>query len=113
MLESMVTTALTIPGYKVVENLGVVRGITVRSCSIVGNFLGVLQSFGGGNMSIYTKMSELARAGAFALMCQHADEMGADAIVAVHYDATSLMTSLTEVLCYGTAVRVEPDDSVN
>jgi uncharacterized protein YbjQ (UPF0145 family) len=113
MLDSMVTTALTIPGYKIVENLGVVRGITVRSRSIVGNFLGSLQTIFGGNITVYTSLCEQARSEAFQLMCQHADEMGANAIISMRYDATELMTFLTEVLCYGTAVRVEPDHRTN
>jgi uncharacterized protein YbjQ (UPF0145 family) len=80
----------------------------VRSRSIVGNVLGGLQSLFGGNISVYTNLCEQARTEAFNLMCQHADQFGANAIVALRYDATELMDGLTEVLCYGTAVRVEP-----
>jgi uncharacterized protein YbjQ (UPF0145 family) len=109
MHDSMVTTALTLPRYKIVRNLGVVRGITVRSRSIVGNFIGGLQSLFGGNISIYTSLCEQARAETYQLMCEHAKKMGANAIVAMHYDATELMAGLTEVLCYGTAVVVEPE----
>src|SRR4030095_4817991 len=111
MQDSMVTTALTLPGYAVVRNLGVVRGITVRSRSIVGNIFGGLQSLFGGNITIYTELCEQARAGTYALMCQHARKLGANAIVSMRYDATELMPGLTEVLCYGTAVQVEPQGS--
>jgi uncharacterized protein YbjQ (UPF0145 family) len=107
MQNSMVTTALTLPGYKVVKNLGVVRGITVRSRSIIGNFFGGLQSLFGGNITIYTNLCEQARTEAYQLMCEHAQDLGADAIVSMRYDATELMAGLTEVLCYGTAVIIE------
>lgn len=109
MQHAMVTTTLTLPGYKVLRSLGVVRGITVRSRSIVGNFLGGIQSLFGGNITIYTDLCEQARTEAYELMCQHAAEHGANAILAMKYDATELMSGLTEVLCYGTAVVVEPD----
>ncbi|HCZ16274.1 MAG TPA: hypothetical protein DHV85_17140 [Candidatus Accumulibacter sp.] len=112
MQNSMVTTALTLPGYKVVSNLGVVRGITVRSRSIVGNFFGGLQSIFGGNITIYTNLCEQARSETYQLMCQHAQALGANAIIAMRYDATELMTGLTEVLCYGTAVVVEAEAGV-
>jgi len=104
----MITTALSLPGYKVIRNLGVVRGITVRSRSIVGNFLGGLQTLFGGNITIYTNLCEEAREETYKLMCQHAEQHGANAIIAMRYDATELMDGLTEVLCYGTAVVVEP-----
>jgi uncharacterized protein YbjQ (UPF0145 family) len=107
MQDSMVTTALDLPGMRIVRNLGVVRGITVRSRSIVGNFLGGLQSLFGGNISIYTNLCEQARGDTYRLMCEHADQHGANAIVGMRYDATELMAGLTEVLCYGTAVVVE------
>ena len=109
MQTSMVTTALELPGYRVTQNLGVVRGITVRSRSIVGNFLGGLQSIFGGNITIYTNLCEQARAETYQLMCQHATSLGANAIIAMRYDATELMAGLTEVLCYGSAVVVAPD----
>ena len=109
MQDSMVTTALTLPGYVVVRNLGVVRGITVRSRSIVGNIFGSLQSLFGGNITIYTELCEQARRDTYELMCRHATALGANAIVAMRYDATEVMPGLTEVLCYGTAVLVEPD----
>ncbi|MBL8510509.1 MAG: YbjQ family protein [Betaproteobacteria bacterium] len=107
MENTMVTTAMTLPGYKIVKSHGVARGITVRSRSIVGNFLGGLQTLFGGNITIYTHLCEQARSEAYELMCKHARFIGANAIVAMHYDATEIMPGLTEVLCYGTAVRVE------
>jgi uncharacterized protein YbjQ (UPF0145 family) len=109
MQDAMVTTALTLPGYKVVKSLGVVRGITVRSRSIVGNFFGALQSLFGGNITIYSDLCEQARSQTYKLMCQHAQQHGANAIISMRYDATELMAGLTEVLCYGTAVIVEPE----
>ena len=108
MDNKLVTTALTLPGYEVVRSLGIVRGITVRSRSIVGNFIGGLQTLFGGNISVYTNLCEQARSEAYDLMCQHARQHGANAIIMVRYDATELMAGLTEVLCYGTAVVVEP-----
>jgi uncharacterized protein YbjQ (UPF0145 family) len=111
MQDSMVTTALTLPGYKIVRNIGVVRGITVRSRSIVGNFFGGLQSLFGGNITIYTDLCERARSDTYRLMCEHAEEHGANAIISMRYDATELMAGLTEVLCYGTAVILERDNS--
>jgi len=107
--DAMVTTGLNLPGYRIVKNIGVVRGITVRSRSIVGNFLGGLQTLFGGNITIYTELCEQARAETYTLMCAHARNQGANAIVAMRYDATEVMAGLTEVLCYGTAVVVEPE----
>ena len=109
MQDAMITTALTLPGYRVVRNIGVVRGITVRSRSIVGNIVGGLQSLFGGNITVYTNLCELAREETYKLMCEHADRHGANAIISMRYDATELMEGLTEVLCYGTAVVVEPE----
>jgi uncharacterized protein YbjQ (UPF0145 family) len=111
LTEAMVTTALELPGYRVVRNLGVVRGLTVRSRSIVGNFLGGLQTLFGGNITIYTSLCEQARAETFRQMVMHARQKRANAIIAMRYDATEVMAGLTEVLCYGTAVVVEPDPS--
>ena len=107
MQDVMVTTALELPGYTITRNLGLVRGITVRSRSIVGNFFGGLQSLFGGNITIYSDLCEQARSETYILMCQHATQLGANAIIAVRYDATDLMAGLTEVLCYGTAVVAE------
>lgn len=106
--DSMVTTAMELPGYRIVRSLGVVRGITVRSRSIVGNFLGGLQTIFGGNITIYTELCEQAREETYRDMARHARLLGANAIIAMRYDATDVMTGLTEVLCYGTAVVVEP-----
>jgi len=106
--DAMVTTAMELPGFRVVRSLGVVRGITVRSRSIVGNFLGGLQTIFGGNITIYTQLCEQAREETYRDMSNHARMLGANAIIAMRYDATDVMTGLTEVLCYGTAVIVEP-----
>ena len=106
--DSMVTTAPELPGYRIVRNLGLVRGITVRSRSIVGNFFGGLQTLFGGNITIYTELCEQARDETYRDMFQHARQLGANAIIAVRYDATDVMAGLSEVLCYGTAVVVEP-----
>ena len=108
--DAMVTTAMELPGYRIRRNLGMVRGITVRSRSIVGNFLGGLQSLFGGNITIYTELCGQARDETYRDMLQHARQLGANAIIAVRYDATDVMAGLTEVLCYGTAVVVEPTD---
>jgi uncharacterized protein YbjQ (UPF0145 family) len=108
--DAMVTTALELPGYRIRRNLGMVRGITVRSRSIVGNLLGGLQTLFGGNITIYTELCEQAREETYRDMLQHARQLGANAIIAVRYDATDVMAGLTEVLCYGTAVVVEPQD---
>jgi len=107
MQDAMVTTVLGLPGYRVVRNLGVARGIMVRSRSVVGNFVGGIQSLFGGNITIYTNLCEQARKETYILMCQDAKKRGANAIIGMRYDATELMAGLTEVLCYGTAVVVE------
>ena len=111
MQDALVTTALTLPGYHIVKSLGVVRGLTVRSRSIIGNIAGGLQSLFGGNITIYTNLCEQTRAETYRLMCKHAQQLGANAIVSMRYDATEVMAGLTEVLCYGTAViaEVEPN----
>lgn len=106
MQPNMVTSAFELPGFTITKNLGVVRGITVRSRSVVGNFVGGLQSLFGGNITIYTDLCEQARSETYQLMCQHAQAVGANAIIGMRYDATELMAGLTEVLCYGTAVVV-------
>lgn len=109
--DSRVTTALELPGCRVIRSLGVVRGITVRSRSIVGNFLGGIQTLFGGNITIYTELCEQARHETYQQMLQHARRLGANGIIGMRYDATEIMTGLTEVLCYGTAVVVEPHNS--
>ena len=107
MNDAMTTTAFELPGYQVVRNLGVVRGIVVRSRSIVGNIGAAFQTLVGGNISIYMELCEKARADAFKYCVQHAEAHGANAIIGVRYDATEVMGGVTEVLCYGTAVLVE------
>ncbi len=106
MNPAWVTTAFELPGVKVVRNLGVVRGITVRSRSVVGNMVGGLQTIFGGNITVYTELCEHARQEAFEIMLQHADQMGANAIIGVRYDANEVMDGVTEVLAYGTAVVI-------
>ncbi|HUL18518.1 MAG TPA: YbjQ family protein [Steroidobacteraceae bacterium] len=109
--DHMITTAFTLPGYRIVRSLGVVRGLTVRSRSIVGNLFGSLQTLFGGNITIYTQLCERARADTYGLMCEHARQQGANAVIGMRYDATELMAGLTEVLCYGTAVLAEPESA--
>jgi Uncharacterized conserved protein len=104
----LVVTANDITGYKVVRYLGVVRGITVRSRSVIGNIGAAIQAFFGGNITLYTSLCERARGDAYDLMMQHAAGMGANAIIAMRYDANDVATGITEVLAYGTAVVVEP-----
>jgi uncharacterized protein YbjQ (UPF0145 family) len=105
--DSMITTSTELPGYVVTKSFGVVRGLTVRSRSIVGSFLGGLQTIFGGNITIYTTLCEQTRAETYKTMCNEARKRGANAIIAMRYDATEVMPGLTEVLCYGTAVLVE------
>jgi uncharacterized protein YbjQ (UPF0145 family) len=107
MNASMITTAFDFEGYKVVRYLGVVRGVTVRSRSVVGNFAGGLQTIFGGNISIFTELCEHARAEAFQFMVQHAEQIGANAVIGMRYDANDVMDGVTEVLAYGTAVVIE------
>jgi uncharacterized protein YbjQ (UPF0145 family) len=108
MDHSMTTTAFTVDGYSVVQSLGVVRGITVRSRSIFGTIGGSLQTLLGGNITLFTELCEKTRAEAFEMMVNHAEELGANAVVGIRYDATELMQGVSEVLCYGTAVAVQP-----
>lgn len=102
------TTALALDGYRTVETLGVVLGITVRSRSIFGFIGASLETLRGGRISRFVELCERARSEAFELMLQHAEQHGANAVVAIRYDATEVMQGVTEVLCYGTAVTVEP-----
>jgi len=104
---AMVTTALELPGYRIVRNLGIVRGIIVRSRSVIGNLGAALQTIIGGNITLLTNLCERTREDAFELMLQHAGEHGANAVVSMRYDATEVMQGVTEVLAYGTAVQVE------
>ena len=105
--QQLVTTSNNLEGYRITKHLGVVRGITVRSRNILGNIGGGVQSFFGGKLSIYVELCEKARAEAYELMLQHADERGANAIINMRYDANEVMQGITEVLAYGTAVSVE------
>ena len=104
----LVVTTNDLPGYKVVRHLGMVRGLTVRSRSVVGNLGAAIQIFFGGNISVYTKLAEQTRQEAFDLLVEHAQAMGANAILAMRYDANEIAAAVTEVLAYGTAVVVEP-----
>src|SRR2546422_10455726 len=104
----LTTTAFELPGYRIVQSFGVVRGIIVRSRSIIGNFGASIQSLFGGNITLYTSLCEQARDDAFRDMLAHAAELGANAVIGVRYDATEVAQGITEVLCYGTAVFVEP-----
>jgi len=104
--DTLITTSTTLEGYKIVKQLGLVRGITVRSRSIIGNVAGGFMSLFGGKSSIYTELCENAREEALQLMILHAQELGANAIICMRYDANDVMSGLTEVLAYGTAVLV-------
>jgi uncharacterized protein YbjQ (UPF0145 family) len=108
MNPNMVTTAFTLDGFRITKSLGVVRGIVVRSRSIFGTIGAGLQTIVGGNITLLSELCEKTREQAFERMCEHADALGANAIVGTRYDATEVMQSVTEVLCYGTAVYVEP-----
>jgi len=103
----MVTTNLQLDGYRVVRTLGVIRGITVRSRSVFGTLGASLQTLVGGNITLFSQLCEKSREEAFDLMLQHAGQLGANAVIAMRYDATEIMQGVTEVLAYGTAVVVE------
>jgi uncharacterized protein YbjQ (UPF0145 family) len=107
MEHALTTTAFTLDGYHVARNLGVVRGIMVRSRSIFGTVGGSLQTLVGGNISLFTSLCERTRNEAFELMLRHAQALGANAVIGIRYDATEVMSGVTEVLCYGTAVIVQ------
>jgi len=109
MQPSMTTTTFALDGFRIRKTLGVVRGITVRSRSVFGTLGASLQTLVGGNISLFTELCEKTRLEAFQLMLQHAEQLGANAVVGVRYDANEVMQGVTEVLCYGTAVVVEPD----
>jgi uncharacterized protein YbjQ (UPF0145 family) len=106
LTREFVSTTFEIPGKSVTQSLGVVRGITVRSRSVIGSIGAALQTIVGGNITVLTNLCEQAREEAFELMLQHARDLGADAIIGVRYDATEIMQGVSEVLCYGTAVRL-------
>lgn len=103
----LTTTSFDLPGYRVVRSLGVVRGIVVRSRSVIGNFAASIQTIFGGNITLYTSLCEQARDDAFRQMLTCASQVGANAVIGIRYDATEIGTGITEVLCYGTAVHVE------
>jgi len=109
MQDNMTTTSFELPGYRVVRNLAVVRGVTVRARGIGGQLMAGLRTIAGGKIHEYVELCEETREEAFDLMLKHADELGANAIIGVRYDATELAENMTEVLAYGTAVVVEPD----
>ncbi len=104
----LVVTTNDLPGYRVVRNLGMVKGLTVRSRSVVGNLGAAIQIFFGGNITVYTKLAEQTRQEAFDLLVKNAQSMGANAVLAMRYDANEIAAAVTEVLAYGTAVVVEP-----
>ncbi|THD64041.1 YbjQ family protein [Phenylobacterium sp.] len=103
----LVATTNEIAGYRIVSHIGMVRGVTVRSRSVVGNFAGGIQSIFGGNLTIYSELADHARQEAYDLMVEHARRAGADAVIGMRYDANEIMEGITEVLAYGTAVKVE------
>ena len=107
MRPEMISLSFELPGYRVVRNIGVVRGIVVRSRSVVGNLAGALQTLFGGNITVYTNLCEQARMQAYDMMCDQAEANGADAILMMRYDATEIMSGVTEVICYGSAVALE------
>lgn len=109
MNSAMTTTAFTLDGFRVTRSLGVVRGITVRSRSILGTIGGALQTIAGGNITLFTELCERTRVEAFEMMLRHAEQIGANAVIGVRYDATELMQGVTEVLCYGTAVTIQAE----
>ena len=104
----LTTTTFELPGYRITKSFGVVRGIVVRSRSVIGNIGAGIQALLGGNITLYTNLCERARGDAFNQMIEHAGQLGANAVVGVRYDATEVAQGITEVLCYGTAVFVEP-----
>ncbi|WP_045837839.1 YbjQ family protein [Hyphomicrobium sp. 99] len=104
----LVVTTNDIPGFRVVRHLGLVRGLTVRSRSVVGNIGAAIQIFFGGNISVYTRLAEHTRQEAFDLLVEHAQSMGANAVIAMRYDANEIAAAVTEVLAYGSAVIIEP-----
>ena len=108
MNRELITTAFELPNHRITRCLGLVRGVTVRSRSVVGTFGATLQTLRGGNITLFTELCEQSRAEAFEILIRHASDLGATGIIAVRYDATEVMSGVTEVLCYGTAVLVEP-----
>ncbi|HUR95667.1 MAG TPA: YbjQ family protein [Gemmatimonadales bacterium] len=110
MDETMTSTTFTLDGFQIVQSLGVVRGVTVRSRSLIGTIGAKVETMFGGHISMLTTLCERARSDAFDILLAHAQRRGANAVVGVRYDATEIMSGVTEVICYGTAVVVEPLD---
>ncbi|MEJ2194408.1 MAG: YbjQ family protein [Ignavibacteriaceae bacterium] len=108
MEKSMTTTSFELNGYQITKQLGLVRGIVVRSRSLFGTIGGMLHTIVGGNITLFTELCEKTRGEAFDMMVSHAEEMGANAVIGIRYDATELMSGVSEVLCYGTAVVISP-----
>jgi uncharacterized protein YbjQ (UPF0145 family) len=106
----MTSTTFTLPGYRIVQSLGLVRGVTVRSRSLLGAIGAKIETLFGGQISMLTTLCERAREDAFEILLAHAQHQGANAVVGIRYDATEIMSGVSEVLCYGTAVFVEPSD---
>src|SRR5690349_7276964 len=111
MDERMTTTAFTLPGYRIVQSLGVARGVMVRSRSFIGTLGAKIETIFGGHIAMLSTLCERARAEAFNILLAHAERLGANAVIGIGYDATEIMSGVTEVLCYGTAVIVEPETS--
>lgn len=109
MKHEMTTTAFELAGYRIVRNLGLVRGITVRSRSMLGNIGAGLQTLFGGNITIFTDLCEQTRAESFEMMIRQAQQLGANGVIGIRYDATEIMQGVSEVICYGTAVVADPD----
>jgi uncharacterized protein YbjQ (UPF0145 family) len=107
MKPEMVTLSFDLPGHRILRNIGVARGIVVRSRSVIGNFAGALQTLFGGNITVYTNLCEQARLQAYRMMCDQAEANGANAVIMMRYDTTEIMAGVTEVICYGSAVVVE------
>jgi uncharacterized protein YbjQ (UPF0145 family) len=105
---SLITTAFEVPGHRIVRSKGIVRGLTVRSRSVLGSFAGGLQTILGGKITIYQELCEHTRSETFRLMVEHAEKLDANAVIGMRYDANEVLSGVTEVLCYGTAVVVEP-----
>jgi uncharacterized protein YbjQ (UPF0145 family) len=110
MNHQLTSTAFEVSGYKIVKNFGVVRGVIVRSRSLFGNIGAGLQTLMGGNITILTELCEKTRAEAFGIMIDHAEFLGANSVIGIRYESTEVMSGVTEVICYGTAVLVEPND---
>ena len=110
LTHEMITTSFALEGFRIVRHLGVVRGITVRSRSVIGNIGAGVQALFGGNITLYTELAEKARSESFELMMQHAAALGANAIIGMRYDANEIADGITEVLAYGTAVQVAPSE---